>query len=341
MSTFKTIFSGRLEFGTDRSYSQVTQLFEHRVANYYRGDVIIRPEEVFNESSYSIDIPRHLSHATEKSWRNTLNLLEYLAQFAVAGNLQAWMTEEGKVLESKLIEPKGDKVAIQSYLKGRELVQVEGMESEAKKALSRAIDKFERHALAYERRGKVNFLLKNLDDAFYDFSKSIDINPNNPEPYQGRAKTHMARKNFAAAITDLEFAIKSSIPHQPIFWYARHLKAQCHLQLAQYEQAALELKLFTRRQFTPDNPNYLFRKKAFADYGKALLELGNYGEAIQAFDKAISIEVGGEVSPSKAEQLLYRGIARQKAGQSDFVNDWKEAAGLGSKKAEELLETID
>ena len=73
------------------------------------------------------------------------------------------------------------------------------------------------------------------------------------------------------------------------------------------------------------------------NYGKALLEEENYSEAIDAFNQAMQIDEG-KANFSDADQLVYRGIALKKAGQSGFVKDWKEAANKGSKRAAQLLE---
>ena len=336
MSTYKTIFSGRLEFGSERSYQKVLKLYEHRTENYYRNDVLLNEEEIFQDSTFSLNVPRFIALSTEKSWKNTVNLLKYINEFAIAGTFRVWVIHEGKLLEAFKIEPDSDKVAVQAYIKGRELVKSEGMENEAMKALNRAIEKFERHALAYERRGYINYRLRNFDDALYDFTKSIDINPNNPEPYWGRANIKLQSGDIKAAITDLEMIPKKSIPHQSIYWSARRLKGECHLKLEQYQKAVLEYKMVTKRQFVETDPNYKWRKVAFSNYGKALMEVGEYSLAIDAFNEALAIEAAE--NKDHAEHLLYRGMAKQKAGETGFVNDFKEAANMGSEKAAELLE---
>lgn len=341
MSTYKTIFSGRLEFGSSRSYEQVLKMYQHRNENYYRNDILLSEEEVFEDSTHALVVPRFISpQSTEKSWKNTINLLKYINEFAIAGNLRAWIISEGKLVEQFLIEPHSDKIAVQAYLKGRELVKCEGMEGEAKKALTKAIEKFERHALAYERRGYVNFMLKNYDDALYDFSKSIDINPNNSEPYFGRAKVQVKKENLQAAISDFELAIKKSIPHQSIYWDARRLKGELHLELKEPKAAIFELRLFTKRFFKPDDPNFKRRKYAFSNYGKALFQEKQFAESVNAFSTTIELEEGKDEPDFKAEQFLNRGLARQKVGESGFVNDFKEAAELGCKKAAELLDEL-
>lgn len=336
METYKTIFSGRLEFGSARSFEKVVKLFEHRAENYYRNAIVLKVEEVFDEATFSLDIPRLIVQATTKEWRNTINLLEYLADYAIAGNLKAWMTDQGKMREEYFIEPECDKVAVQAYIKGRELIDQDGKEAEAKKALNRAIEKFERHALAYERRGRVNFQLQNFKDALYDYSKSIDINPNNPEPYVGRAFVHLRNQDYAKAIIDLDQATKTSIPHQPIYWQARRLKGECHFKLQEYDKAAFDFKLFSGRKFSADNPNHKWRQRILSLYGQTLIELKEYNKAIDAFNESLAMAKDQEAA-IEAEELMLRGIARQKAGESGFERDWKKAAGLGSQKAAELL----
>jgi len=339
-TTFKTILSGCLEFGNQRSYDQVLKLFQHRTENYYRNNILLDAEQIFQESSYTLDLPRYISECPEKSWRNTSNLLGYVAQYAIAGDIRMWVIHEGKLIFDHTIEPEGDKSAIQAYMKGRELVQETGMEKEAIKALNKAIEKFERHGKAYERRGYINFKLRNYKDAMYDFAKSIDIHPNNPEAYWGRANVHIKNEDYKAAIEDLQKATKTSIPHQPIYWMARRLKGELHLRLEEYQQAIFDLKWVTQRGFKENDPNMKWQKNAFFNYGKALYEIGEFSEAVKAFNKAIELNIERKEAPSKAEQYLNRALARQKAGEAGYKSDLKEAAQLGSEKAAELLDSM-
>jgi len=339
MGTYKMIFSGRLEFGSERSFLQVVKFYEHRYENYYRKDILLKAEDIFEESTYSLHVQRHIVESVEKNWRNTVNLIEYMAEFATAGEFKAWMTAGGQMIKQRLIEPASEKAATQAYLKGRDLVD-SGEEEKAKILLDQAIEKFERHAHAYERRGKVNFRLKNYKDALYDFTKSINIHPDNPEAYIGRGAVKMVLEDYKAAAEDFQKATKSSIPHQPIYWQARRMKGECHIRLEEYEKAAVELKYVTKRAFKEDDPNFPWRKMAFSNYGKALLETGKYAESVNAFNKALSLSEEQHKASGDAESFLLRGIARQKAGESDFASDWKEAAGMGSKRAANLLQSL-
>jgi tetratricopeptide (TPR) repeat protein len=333
---FKVIFTGRLDFGNQRSYDKVLQLYEHRMENYYKTEVLFLSEDVFNEEKLCLDIPRFITLAPKKKWQNTINILRSVAEYAIAGDIKAWMIHEGKMLDQYYIEPQSDKTAVKEFLLGRELVEQEDHMQEAFEAFSRAIAKFDKHALAYERRGFVNFRLHNYEDALYDYNKSIKFNDVVPKPHMGRGLVHMATEKYKEAIVDFDLAIKRAMPLQQIYWYARHVKADCLIKLNEFEAAAIELTLFSKRRFTPDNKNYPWRKKVFSKLGKCLIETGKYKEAVLAFTAAIEIKEGkGNVS--EADLLVHRGIAKKKGNMKGFRIDWKAATELGSKTAAKLL----
>lgn len=334
----KIIFKGCLEFGSEKSYQKVFKMYERRIENYYKRDVLFTEEELFNEEEFCVSLPRTVVQNSMKKWKGTVNLFEYLSQFAIAGQMVGWLIDNGKILEHVIIEPHSDKLAVKAFRKGRELVQEEGKEKEAMDALNTAILKYERHAQAYERRGFINYQLKNYNDALYDFTKSINIYQNNPDPYFGRANIYILKGELDKAIQDLDECIKKSIPLQSIYWKARRIKGECLAKKADYKGAANEFRLFTLRKFTPDNSNYKWRKYVFTKYGQTLLELGNYKDAVIAFNEAVKLEQESAEKVLEADPLLYRGIALQKAGKKGFVKDWKQAAKLGSEKALELME---
>ncbi|MFK7978371.1 MAG: hypothetical protein AB8G86_00190, partial [Saprospiraceae bacterium] len=126
-------------------------MYERRIENYYKNDVLFSEEDLFIEEKACVNLPRVVVHSSNKKWKGTVNLLEYLAQFAVAGQMSGWAIENGKIKEHVIIEPHSDKMAVKAFRKGRQLVQEEGKEKEAMDALNTAISKYERHAQAYER----------------------------------------------------------------------------------------------------------------------------------------------------------------------------------------------
>jgi tetratricopeptide (TPR) repeat protein len=266
-----------------------------------------------------------------------VDLIQYLAQFAISGKVGCWMVENNVVLDCHIIEPESDKVVVQSFRKGKKLSTLEGKEEDAMKMLNKVINKYDKHSQAYERRGHVNMILKNYEDADYDYSKAIRLDPENAEALVGRGRLHMMRKEWDKAIADLDQATKKSIALQDVYWVARRLKAECHINLRQFKEAEFDLRLFTKRKFKPGDKNYLWRKHCLFQYGQVLLELAVYEKAIDAINESLSLIEGHGMIP-RADQLLKRGIAKQKSGSSGFLSDWKEAADLGSKIAEELLQ---
>lgn len=257
----KLVFRGRLDFGSQRTYDLVVKHWQTRLENYFRTEILFKAEEIFVPEELAINVPQQTLMSTEKHWRNTTSLLKEVAQYALAGNVGAWWVQNGQVLAECQIEPNSDKVAVSEYLRGRELVQQGGME-EASIALSNAIEKYERHAAAFERRGYVNYKLKNFNDAHYDFSKSISINPIAPEPFYGRGKIHMIKNEWEAAAADFDQAIKKSLAVQPMHWLSRLRKGDSLYHAKRYAEAIPELKFFLQRKFQETDPNVRFKSKA-------------------------------------------------------------------------------
>lgn len=257
----KLIFKGRLEFGSERTYNMVLNHWNTRIENYFKSDILFKAEQVFSADDYALSVPQQVLMSTEKHWRSTTALLKEVAQYALAGKVGAWWVQNGQVLAEYNIEPKSDKTAVAEFIRGRELAQQGGMES-ASEALSNAIAKYERNALAYERRGYVNYKLKNFNDALYDFSKSITINPNNPEPFYGRGKVRMLKNEWESAVQDFDAAIKLSLAVQPIHWLARLRKGDSLYHAKRYAEAMTELRFFLQKKFSDSDPNLRYRPKA-------------------------------------------------------------------------------
>ena len=116
------------------------------------------------------------------------------------------------------------------------------------------------------------------------------------------------------------------------------MKGECHMSLKEYDKAMLEFKLFLKRKFNPGNTNIDWISNVYSSYGKCLLSLSEAEDAVEAFDNALKNQNPNSIGFDKTEALILRGMARQKAGINGYATDWKEAAGLGSEKAAELLQ---
>lgn len=331
----KLIFKGRLEFGTPRAYDMMLKHWPTRMENYFKADILFKSEQVLNNEEFALVLPQQTILSTEKSWRNTIALLDELAQFAVAGTIKAWCIDNGNLMSDVLIEPKSDKTAVSEYRRGRDLVQQKGCYNEAAAALNTAINKYERHAAAYERRGYVNYKLQNFNDALSDFAKSISINPNVPDAYYGAGKVRMLRNEWEQAAADFEQATKRAIALESIHWLSRLKRGECLFHAKNYAEAAKELRLYLNRSFTELDPNYYRRRRAFVVLGKALAAQQDTLGSEEAFRQALALKQGSDLTPDY-EALLALGLMLRDAGKP-YTKELEAAAKLGSDEALRLL----
>lgn len=335
---FKTIIQGRLEFGTQKTYDKVVKMYLYRAENYHKNDLIFKEiEEIFFPEELVMNIPRFVGQSSEKHFKNTASLLSYCGQFALTGTVQAWLVDQGKILHYTKVEPSSDKAVVQSYLKGKKLVKVDGKEEEAIKALTKAIEKYDRHAQAYERRAKVNFILKKYAEAIRDYNKSLSIDAKNPHAYFGRAKAYLQKEDYEQAIEDFDMALKTSVALQDLYWKSRRLKSKAHIIRKEWAKAEFDLKLFTNRKFKKDNPNFIWKRSALIQYANVLKELEKYDLALKAIEEASQIERPKEDKILEGEILRYRGLIKQKAGKKGYLKDLKDAVEKGDKPAANLL----
>jgi tetratricopeptide (TPR) repeat protein len=325
MTTYKTIMKGRLEFGSSQTYEKVLRLYQPRVENYHKNDVLFKIEEVFDETDIAFNIERTVVQSSKKTWQNSVLLLEYVAQYAIAGSISIWMVDEGKVIGYAHIEPRNDHSSVRDFLRGRELSRNVSLTNEAMLALDSAIEKYDRHAQAYERRAFVNFQLQKYHDALRDYNKSIQIYGGDAEPYYGRGIIHSLQGNLDEAIIDFDLAMKRAIPHQSIYWKARRRKADAFLKKGDFKNAEQELRLFNSRKFGKDDPNLRHKRWALYAHGVALAELNRPKEALPLFDQAlISKDVLNNLADAaileKKEQLGKAGSTKTAASKSAEKN---------------------
>ncbi|MBK6390561.1 MAG: tetratricopeptide repeat protein [Saprospiraceae bacterium] len=337
----KSIFQGRLEFGIGKNIEKALQMYQIRAEQYYRNEILFKPEQIFCIDEGYIDIPRVVMQASDKYFANTINLLDYIAQFASAGSLGGWLIDAGKVLRHKMVEPMSDKIAVREYIRGKKRIGTKGKEKEAIEALNLAIERYERHSQAYEKRGYVNFTLKNFHDALADFNKSIKFDEHNALAYFGRAQVFLVEKDTKKALADLGSTILKSLALQTVHWQARYQKGELHFNAKQYKEAAFELKLFCDRTFDSSDINYTKKREAAYMYARILMAQEHYEEAASRFNIALAaIEADSKSAKfTKADVLYQRGLSKKLAGKNGFMADIKEAATLGNKEAIKMLQT--
>ncbi len=299
----RTIFNGRLEFKNSKSFERVKGLYEQRIETFYKDDILFRMDQITEEENCAITIPKHVGQGTEKSWKNTVQLLEYISQYAISGKVQAWMTENGQVLLSSDIEPEGDKAAIINYRKGVELHQ-EGKADEAIEAFDKALNTFEKHSLALEKRAYAKLMNQDIDGACKDFCQSIEHYPQNPEAYLGRARVWIEKAEYEKAKEDLTQTLKYAVPMQPVFWKARRLKAKAHLNLQEWDKAIFELKFFSKRTYLPEDPNYQWKRASLVQYGCLLWKEGDMDAATAQLQEALRYNSATGISDQEIQDAL-------------------------------------
>ena len=334
---FKAVFTGHLDFGTQRSYEQALKMYQRRVENYYKADILLVEEEIFDEENVSLVIGKFTAPCSKRFWRNTYLLLDYVSQFAISGSINVWLLEEGAIKKNIFIEPQGDRSPVVFYRQGNDLMK-EGKTEEAVVAYTNSIQKFEKHSNAYEKRGLAYQKLGETEKAYADFQQATKLRPMSTEAQYGLGCIHMERDEYQLAIAAFQAAIKSSIPHQPVFWMARYKKGDAHAILGEWEKAALEYKFFCFCNFTPDNPNFKHQRIAHMKWGKALMKLKDKEQdALKAFESVMKIEEVAQDGVTVGEMRLWRGKARYQVGKKGFKEDWKVAKKAGLAEAAELL----
>ncbi|WP_236974223.1 tetratricopeptide repeat protein [Membranihabitans maritimus] len=335
----KSIFQGKIEFDNPRSYSKALKMFRHRVENYHKSiEIIFEEEQLFSEEQNTIEIPRTVINVTEKAWKTTVSLLSYTAQFGISGNIGAWMIEEGNLMHFAWIEPKSDKAVVKNYLKGKELSKVEGKEDEAIELLSKAIELYDKHSQAYERRGFLNYILEKFHDAERDFSKAIQWDDGNAAAYLGRARLKMRRKDYDEALKDLKMAIAKSLALQDIHWHARRLKADCMIHLKDFKGAEFELRFFNKKDFEKSSRNSRHEKASLYKYALVMKELKDQETALKYLKEALKIEDKGQKYVTDADIYLEMSLAKKELGKNGHLADLKRAAKMGNKRAVGILE---
>lgn len=335
---FKCILQGHLDFQNEKSYQKMLEMYQYKMENFFKSEVILKAETCFREDVLSFNVPRTVLQTTKKSFQNTVELCQYIAQFAITGQIGAWMLEEGQILQYHNIEPIAEKAAIQAFIRGRSLSKQKGSEEEAIAALSEAIEKYDKHAQAYERRGYVNVRLGNVKDAMYDFTKSIKLDEGNANAFCGRARVYLQEKKYAEAIEDLIQATSKSLALQPIYWTATRMRGECYLQLKNYDKAIFDLKLFFGRSFLAEDSNFKWKKYGAFLYAQALFGAKEYSLALDTL-----LQIPKYPDPQNPiedhDYWILLAKTKKELGKPGHLADLQTAIDHGSELAAELLKS--
>lgn len=334
---FKSIIFGQFDFGGTKSFQRVVDMSIQRAETYYRSDILFDLEEAFDEEKGQFILPKKShTHQHERPFKNSLNLLKHIAQFATSGRVRFWLLENGQLKHQFTIEPLNDHATVKAFLRGRKLAG--GNPEKAVEAFTEAIAHNEQHAEAYHQRALTWLQLNKIDQAKNDLAKSIQHSPTQPDAYFDRATLFHANENFEQAAQDYGHAIQYSIPHQPFYWASRRKKADCLMAIEDYRSAETEWRLLSRKKFNVDNPNHPYELYVQYQYGKTLLEMNKPEEALKVLDAAVKLDFQDNEHIALADLLFLRCMAMKNAGRKGFLGALKEAAQAGSVEAADMLD---
>lgn len=336
---YKLIIQGKFYFLNRTSYDKLVAVIQNKNQIYYKNDIVFKELEFLDEENFMISIPRYVGNHTDKVWKNTANLFENCAQFAVSGRVMMWKIEEGRLVETKEIEPSGGRTAVLNFNKGRDFIKEGGKEVEALAELSKSIENCNRNALAYERRAVVNLKLGNIAEAKEDFQKSINVDNSLAESHIGLGRILLRERDLENALKHLNFAIKTSIALQSIHWQARRAKAELHMINEEWEEAEFELKLLINKVFEKSDPNFQRRRQDIFNYGIVKYNQYLFDVALELFERAMSMPYGKDKIPEK-DKYFFLGMSKKNLGKNGYIHDLSKSAELGNEDAIYMLEEI-
>jgi len=190
--------------------------------------------------------------------------------------------------------------------------------AQAEAELTKALQMTPPLGATYAARGYFYMRRGRYADALADFLAGAALEPDNARLRFAAGRVESALGDYAAAVDCYNDAIRLA-PRDPTLYLAR-AEARIHLDQpagarADYDRA-LAIKL----------PRPTDRYYAFLGRGYSSLMQADYAGAIADFGSAI------EIDPGSFNALLWRGYAREKAGQVDLaLDDYERAVALDPK----------
>ena len=152
---------------------------------------------------------------------------------------------------------------------------------------------------------------KKYTEAIDEYSKAIELNPNNADVYLNRGSVYHELQKYNEAIRDYTRVLELDSNYA----YAYNNRGNAYKNLGKYDDAirdytcAVELK-----------PNYAI---AYGNLGHLYFKLEKYSEAIQSYNKAI------ELIPNFTELYYSRGVSYSYLGKYDeAIRDFDKAIEL-------------
>ena len=179
----------------------------------------------------------------------------------------------------------------------------------------------------YMRRGAAKANSDDFMGAISEYSKAIELNPNEASPYFGRGGMKNSLKDYYGAISDYNIAIKID----PTFTGAYINRAESKSALGDYRGSILDFNKAI--ELIPNTESIMpYFGMAYNGRGIAKTNLGDYKGAISDFNNVI------DDGPEWAWPYFCRGNAKFKLNnKKEACLDWSKAGELGYKEAYETI----
>jgi len=302
-------------------------MYEGRLETYYKNELLFKEMDHFNELLFSFDVPRIVTTSTDKIWRNTVDAVNFLGQFALCGKMEAYQTDSGKILAQEVIVPNNEKQTVRDYWKARLLYKT-GHLDDSMKAIEYCLTGYDKHTQALELAAKIHIRQNRLDKAAEFLTQALKSNPRSYTAFFRRGQIFFGMNEYEKALADFDNALKHSLAVLDIHWRSRLEKARCLIELGSHESAGKEIGFFLHKQFDPTSDNHARKREALLLKGRSLMNTNQHKEAIDMFTKALDHE-SGEHIVSSAECIYYRGLAKKGKGMDSFSKDLERATEMG------------
>lgn len=172
----------------------------------------------------------------------------------------------------------------------------------------------------FEARGR-NFLnWQRLDDAVGDFSKAIEINPQNILAYAGRGPIYLETKRYEQALSDFNTIIKLNPQASPAY----DLRSQTYRRLQRFEEAISDASKYI--ELKPKQPI------AYTKRGILYALINNTQQALKDFQQAVELDEKAIIPTINMGLIYYEQEERNLA-----IAQFKRATELDDQLAEPQL----
>ena len=232
----RVIIFGRIDYKNKRSVNFARNEYIRHNETKAKGDLIFRPEVFFGEEPDAeldflhIEFKRKIHEAADKTLQHSLNALEVLMQFAIAGRVDVFVLAAGELPQQRTLTVRNDKSTVHALAAGLEAIE-EARYADAIPPLTDAISSYKQHAWALDARSTCHYELGDLEAAEADAKAARAIYPALPNPHLTLARIADQRGERAKAIDGCKRAMDGSIPHQPGYWICALFQAKVLLDL--------------------------------------------------------------------------------------------------------------